>query len=80
VSVESFTFMTTIAEEGRYLFGVNYVHKSGAKVEIAYPTDEAWYLRTSKPFKTDIGTICPEFRLDVLPDDKIVGIGLGIFF
>ena len=74
------TAFTTIAEEGRYIFGATY-RKSGYKFEGAYAeSNRVWYARFSKSFKSSIGTVCPELRLDILPDDEVVGVGLSVLF
>jgi hypothetical protein len=79
IGISDFTVFTTVAKEGKYLFGATYA-KTGCKVEVAYSTEEVFYVRASKGFKTSIGRICPEIRMRFLPNDQIFGVGLGIFF
>lgn len=79
ISVNDFTVYTTVAEEGKYLFGTSYCPK-GYKLEVAYSTEEVWYFKASKGFKTSIGNVCPEIRMKFFPDETIFGVGLGIFF
>ncbi len=80
ISVNDFTVYATIAEENKYLFGASYCPKAGYKLETAYSTEEIWYFKVSKGFKTSIGNVCPELRMRFLPDETFFGIGLGIFF
>lgn len=80
ISVRDFTVYTTVAEEGKYLFGASYCPKVGYKLEAAYSTEEVWYFKASKGFKTSIGNVCPEIRMKFFPDDTVLGVGLGIFF
>jgi len=80
ITVNDLSFFTTIAERGEYLFGTSYCPKSGYKLEVAYSTEEIWYFKASKGFKTSIGNVCPEIRMKFFPDEQVFGVGLGIFF
>lgn len=78
IKMGDITAYFTISEGADPIYGLSYA-TNGLRFDIA--RDNAiWYFRTSKDFKSSIGTIIPELRLKFTEEERFTGLAIGIAF